>query len=265
MDRILKASQGRSESGGGMNMKEIQELLKQYNIDPTGTRAVLNTKLADLYIKLQTPKPTNKQSAEKLKLQAQEAKKATVAKVTQLTSGNVMYYFAINKDDRPAVTETLQEIFLDSNIKNYIARGNLKTVYQYGETEVFKIILTTKDRLSWMLREPVFMLTSRYTNKPRDITIYVNRWSTGCPVTIRDAKLGDAAIITWREEKALYTDLDNFPPKFAEAGAVFIQDTEPVLQAAGFTDLGNVNIGYFNTIPHIRWIDVQPETEEGLC
>ena len=263
---LINAAMGKSASQGGLNIKDMLAYIRQYrDIDPNTRRAELNAILSEIL----HLGPIGPASAPVKQAVKQKVPKTPVARdpsvIKHLTDGSVMYYLVIDRNDRPAVDQTLQEIFLDDNIAEYIARGNSKIVYQYGQKEVFKIILTTKDRLSWMLREPLFMSTSPYTNRAHDITVYADGWVARCPVTVHDAPLGGAAIITWREERALYTDSDKFPPELMSAGVTYIEKTKPILESMGFTDLGNVNIGYFATKPHIRWIDVQPDPDDEAC
>ena len=76
LDRILKASQGRSASGGGMNIPEIQALLASNGIDTNGTRAALNARLGQLYTDLQKGPARKTQKADTLKADTQKAERA---------------------------------------------------------------------------------------------------------------------------------------------------------------------------------------------
>ena len=182
-------------------------------------------------------------------------------KTKDLVYKSLYHAFMIKPKDKNKVASALDLIFSNDDIKNFIAQGTTKFVYKYKDGFVFKVVLSTLDSLQRFIKEPLFMLQGMYTNKPQNIIIYADkpRIVNECPhVNIYDIDIGDAAIITWYEEEARVTGLKNFPIDARSHGVEFIEETTPILEALGFTDLGNTNVGFFKTFPHIRWIDVQP-------
>lgn len=178
---------------------------------------------------------------------------------------NIYYNFIIPAEDKDKVKSTLDRIFqTNSNIMDFISKGTTKSVYQYNANHVFKIVLCDITGLNRMIREPLHMMKLSYTNKPINVVIYTNKniVHNTCPmINTSHVDFNNSALITWYEEKAEYTDVTKFPEEIKPLGIKFSKDTTPLLTELGFVDLGNVNIGFFSTFPHLRWIDIQPRID----
>ncbi len=190
-------------------------------------------------------------------------------KTKELIKNSISFIFLVKDDDREKIEHTLNYIFSNKKIGKLIGFGTTKFVYEYTENFVFKIIILDLNNMSRFLSEPLVMLEEKYTNKPINIIVYVSKKlvKNDCNFfTIHDIDIGDNVIITWYEEKAKYAELRNFPDELKLIGKKFIKETTPYFKKKGFTDLGEVNIGWFDTFPNIRWYDIQPkETTKVKC
>ena len=197
--------------------------------------------------------------------EVEDEKKNADKLLAEIKMTSLVYVFVLK--DKQKIDEVAIDIFLKNHIDKKIASGNSKLVYSIrnDNKDVFKLVMCEYKSLARFISEPLFMLECKYSNKPRDINVYLKtsekKYDCGPHIHFNYIdNIGDNVIMTWREEKALYTGLTNFPPVVQEMGKKFIEETTEYLTGEGYVDLGYVNVGWFKYEPHIRWFDLQPST-----
>ena len=117
-----------------------------------------------------------------------------------------------------------------------------------------------------MFREPEHMLQSPLCNTPTNIQIWGEPNSKQTDFKFHETtQIAPFHIIVWEEEKAMIADKSSFPPNLKMDAQKFKDEATPILKTEGFTDLGDVNIGYFSSPPHFRFYDIQPILEPSGC
>ena len=153
-------------------------------------------------------------------------------------------------------------ILKENHVISKIGQGTTKIVYGTNQTDkVFKFVILRAGDIKRYLSEPMYMLEKIYVNRSENIKLYINQdiVDNNCDqVELINTRFKKIAILTWYEDKAKYTDLSKFNREYREEGLLFKNHTKHLLETQGFTDLGDVNIGYFDNEPHFRWIDIQP-------
>ena len=178
---------------------------------------------------------------------------------------SVGYAFFGNKTDRPTLDILLTSILEDNQIDTFLSSGTTKLVFLIKDNPnlIFKIIILNYSMIQRFICEPIFMLTSPYCNSPININLYINidKILFNCDnININNTtSIGDYIIITWFEEKALISELSNMKDQMFIDGTQFKIDTTAELTSHHITDLGDVNIGFFESEPHFRWFDAQPD------
>lgn len=164
-----------------------------------------------------------------------------------------------NSDD---LKELLIYIFDKNNITKLLDLGTTKFVFENSidPSMIFKMSIINKMDIQIEMREPIYMLSSPFCNKPIDINIYgkVRKTCDSTDYTVNMIDMDNICIICWFEKRAEETN-----PKITEVLKKFIKDTEPIIKNDGFTDLGKQNIGKFNENIY-KWIDVQPDGKKSL-
>ena len=171
--------------------------------------------------------------------------------------------------EKEEIIKILQSIYDNNTLESFFASGTTKLVFlPEQDNKVFKILITFSSELGRMIKEPMYMLSSSFCNKPMNINVYCNN-NNNCEIdniTINNCGLVKTSIITWYEEKALQTDTTIFNKNLdslnLDSLSEFMKTTKPILDAAGFGDLGQVNVGLFRNEPKFRWIDIQPKSED---
>jgi len=165
--------------------------------------------------------------------------------------------------EKEEIIKTLQYIYDNNTLESFFDSGTTKLVFlPKQDNKVFKILITFRDELGRMIKEPMYMLSSSFCNKPMNINVYCEN-KNNCEIdniTINNCDLVKASIITWYEEKALQTDTIKFKNNL-DLLSKFMKETKSILEVDGFRDLGPVNVGLFINEPKFRWIDIQPKPE----
>lgn len=165
-----------------------------------------------------------------------------------------------------------EEIYSDERKLCFIGFGNTKRVFSINPHKCLKILLCNIESCHRFIKEPIYMLNNTdICNKPSNIKIYCSSKiildMESIVEHIIDESYDDKVIITWIEELAEQTGVTNFSKLTTDSekkvieGRNFIKETKDRLTKNKFTDLGEVNIGYFTNRPHYRWIDIQPMNE----
>jgi hypothetical protein len=112
-----------------------------------------------------------------------------------------------------------------------------------------------------MILEPLYMLNNLdICNKVYNINIYGNVNVENEKINVHKIdNIGDYCLITWYEDKAVKTGIDNFSPSEKIEAIKFVESTKNEIESDGFKDLGYINVGLFDNKPIYRWIDVQPK------
>lgn len=175
---------------------------------------------------------------------------------------------SVNMETQTIIKQILTKIYHENRIKSFLKGGGTKNVFLVKDNTkvVFKVIILKRELLGMFIKEPLYMLTSKYCNTPSDINVYCNNKSR-CSISgikiINNSELDNYCIITWYEENAIatgsLTSLIN--DKQMDEYNKFKAETIPILTRDRFRDLGIQNIGFFKNEPYFRWIDLLPEYE----
>ena len=172
-----------------------------------------------------------------------------------------MYYFGGNYQQYgDLLLSIIEKELLSRNVTKFLASGTTKLVYDTANNQsVVKVVITNESLFDRFIKEPIEMMNNKNCNIPTNIVIFSKNNKNIDNMTNINYDIGTYCVIIWNEEKALVTDLEKFPKEVMDEAKVWYAITKQELEQKNFTDLGTVNVGYFKTEPHFRWIDVQPK------
>lgn len=169
--------------------------------------------------------------------------------------------FVFNKSHKTYGKTVLQIINAELDrrrVTQFVATGTTKVVFETANGDITKVVVCDADMMERLMREPKELIERRYCNTPRDLLLFSSDSIHGFPGETILKDIGTYCVMVWNEDKAQYTRLKNFPPTDATAAAAWYDKTKEALKTDGFMDLGEINVGYFESSPHFRWFDIQP-------
>jgi hypothetical protein len=100
----------------------------------------------------------------------------TIVKKTVLDRSVIYWFSNTNTEERENLQKLLNYISIKNNITKLIATGTTKQVFEYNNNFVFKVVITTVDRINNAIKEPIMMkINSKICNKPKKITLYITQ------------------------------------------------------------------------------------------
>lgn len=133
-----------------------------------------------------------------------------------------------------------------------------------SNNRVFKIQIFPREKLGLFIKEPLYMLSSKYCNTPSYITVYCkneNNCNIDNILINNYSELNEFAVITWYEEMAIETNITRFAPRYKKPAQDFMRESKLILSADNFIDLSDQNVGLFSSEPLFRWIDIMPNRQ----
>jgi hypothetical protein len=144
-------------------------------------------------------------------------------------------------------------------VTTFLNSGTTKFVYNTEDEElVVKVIIIDENIFDRMIKEPIEMINNINCNTPVNIKVISTNNKIIENVENINYDIGTYCVIIWNEEKAICTELDNFPIEVMLKANKWFETTSRELEKKQFGDLGKVNVGYFKSEPQFRWIDIQP-------
>ena len=153
----------------------------------------------------------------------------------------------------------IEQELISRNVTTFLAKGTTKFVYDTKEEHsVVKVVIIDDSIFDRFIKEPIEMMNNKHCNKPTNIVVISKNNKIIDNVININHNVGTYCVIIWTEEKAIVTGLEKFPPEVMVEAIKWFEITSQELKTKQFTDLGRVNVGFFKTMPHFRWIDIQP-------
>lgn len=171
---------------------------------------------------------------------------------------SVIFNFSVSRTTYgEKLLSLIENELIKRSVTSFVDSGTTKIVYENKDGHIIKVVVLDENLLDRMIREPIEMMKNADCNTPRDILL-IGGDRIFESVQLQEEEIGTYRVLLWTEDKAHITDLQTFPGHVRQEAQSWFQNTKLPLIKKGFTDLGPVNVGYFQTVPYFRWIDIQP-------